>query len=157
MKKFILILLLTILLSNARAQVVTSCDGRYSAQATGQAEMLVKRDGKEIGVVKIDHSIDGGVFSLDEKSFVVYGLPNKIDLRSPQATFLSIYILKPKLGMILKRTYGGGIYDIAIGSDRRSMLISSRFGFDVIDIKDMKIKSSDPGSEPQFSMQKCKD
>jgi len=56
----------------------------------------------------------------------------------------------------MERTYGGGIYDVAIGLDQNSVFISSRFGFDVVDIKNMKIKSSDPISEPQFSRQQCK-
>lgn len=157
MKKYVLFFLLAILLSDARAHVVRSCDGKYSAEATGRAEMLVEQGGKKLGIVKIDHDIDAGVFSLDGKSLVVYGMPNKIDLRSPQAEFLSIYLLKPKLHMIMERTYGGGIYDVAIGSDQNSVFISSRFGFDVVDIKNMKIKSSNPISEPQFSRQQCKD
>ncbi|MCU9956992.1 hypothetical protein OEJ37_26890 [Burkholderia sp. BKH01] len=156
MRKYISFILLVIFLSDARAQVVRSCDGRYSAQATGRAEMLVRRDGKKIGVTKIDHGIDAGAFSLDGKSLIVYGMPIKIDLRSPQAEFISIYSLRPKLRMIMKRTYGGGIYDAAIGSDQKSIFVSSRFGFDVVDIKDMKIESFDPVSEPRFSRQKCK-
>lgn len=156
MTKYIPLFLLVLLLSDARAQVVRSCDGRYSAQAAGRAEILVKRDGKKIGAAKIDHSIDAGVFSLDGRGLVVYGMPNKIDLRSPQAEFLSIYILNPKLHVIMKRTYGGRIYDAAIGFDQNSILVSSRFGYDVIDIKNMKIESFDPVSEPQFSRQKCK-
>ncbi|UVE69135.1 hypothetical protein L2Y90_20500 [Burkholderia pyrrocinia] len=156
MKKQVLFFLLTILLSVARAQVVRSCDGRYSAEVADRAEMIIKRDGRKIGVVKIDHNIDSGVFSLDERSFVVYGMPSKIDHRSPQAEFISIYLLKPKLRMIMKRTYGGGVYDVAIGSDQKSIFVSSRFGFDVIDIRDMKIKSYDPISEPKFSRQQCK-
>ncbi|MGY4728480.1 hypothetical protein [Burkholderia pyrrocinia] len=156
MKKHILFFLLTIFLSVARAQVVRSCDGRYSAEAAGRTEMLIKRDGKKMGMVKIDHDIDAGVFSLDERSLVVYGMPSKIDLRSPQAEFLSIYLLRPKLRMIMKRTYGGGVYDVAIGSDQKSIFVSSRFGFDVIDIRDMKIKSYDPISEPSFPRQQCR-
>ncbi|WP_141685011.1 MULTISPECIES: hypothetical protein [Burkholderia cepacia complex] len=156
MKKHILFFLLTILLSVARAQVVRSCDGRYSAEAADRAEMLIKRNGKKVGIVEINHDIDAGVFSLDERIFVVYGMPRKIDHRSPQAEFLSIYLLKPKLRMIMKRTYGGGVYDVAIGSDQKSIFVSSRFGFDVMDIMNMKIKSYDPVSEPKFSRQQCK-
>ncbi|WP_157025650.1 hypothetical protein [Paraburkholderia heleia] len=156
MKKYFLLFLLGIFLSNARAQVVRSCDGRYSARATGRAEMLVEMDGKKLGVVKIDHGIDAGVFSLDGRSLVVYGVPNKIDFRGPQSEFLSIYLLRPKLNMIMERTYGGGIYDVAISSDQNSAFISSRFGFDIVDIKKLKIKSFDPISEPHFSRQQCK-
>ncbi|WP_124605697.1 hypothetical protein [Burkholderia sp. Bp9142] len=156
MRKCVAFILFALLLSDACAKVVRSCDGRYSAQILGPSELVVKRGGRKVGIVKIDHHIEGGAFSLDGRSLIVYGMPNKVDLRGPQATFISIYILKPTLRAIMKRTYGGGIYDVAIGSDQKSIFVSSRFGFDVIDIRNMKISSFDPISEPQFSRQKCK-
>ncbi|MDS0794254.1 hypothetical protein NUV26_19000 [Burkholderia pseudomultivorans] len=119
--------------------------------------MLVERNGKKIGLIEIDHGIDAGVFSADGKSLVVYGLPKKIDLRSPQAEFLSIYRLRPRLHRIMKMTYGGAIYDVAIGSDQNLVFISNRFGFDVVNIKSRETKSFDPISEPEFSRQRCKD
>ncbi|WP_124585375.1 hypothetical protein [Burkholderia contaminans] len=107
-------------------------------------------------MVKINHHIDGGVFSLDGRSLVVYGMPNKIDLRDPQAQFVTVYDLNPNLRMIFRRTYGGGVYEVAIGSGKKTIFVSSRFGFSVVDIRNIKIKSYDPISEPRFSRQKCK-
>ncbi|WP_155634168.1 hypothetical protein [Burkholderia territorii] len=156
MKKYIIFSLLMIFLSDASAKIIRSCDGRYSAQAIGRAEMIIKRDGKSAGRVKINHDVYAGDFSLDGRSFVVYGMPNKIDFNGPQAEFVSVYILRPKLHVILRRTYGGGIYDVAIGSDQKTILVSSRFGFDVIDIDSGGVKSYDPISRPKFSRQKCK-
>ncbi|SAL15792.1 hypothetical protein AWB66_00614 [Caballeronia telluris] len=57
--------------------------------------------------------------------------------------------------MIMEKTYGGGIYEAAFGSESNLIFISSRFGFDIIDTKKMNIKSFDPVSEPQFSRQQC--
>lgn len=48
------------------------------------------------------------------------------------------------------------MYDVAVGTDSNLIFVSSRFGFDIVNIKTMKIKSFDPLSEPQFSKQQCK-
>jgi hypothetical protein len=95
------------------------------------------------------------VFASNGERLVVYGMPDKVDLRSPQAVFLSIYTLNPRPRMIMEKTYGGGIYEAAFGSESNLIFISSRFGFDIIDTKKMNIKSFDPVSEPQFSRQQC--
>ncbi|MBN3833855.1 hypothetical protein [Burkholderia sp. Ac-20344] len=102
-----------------------------------------------IGAVKINHHINGGVFSLDGRSLVVYGIPNKIDLRDPRAQFASVYDLNPSLRMIFRGAYGGGIYEVAIGSGKK-IFVSSRFEFGFVDIGNIKIKSYDPISEPRF-------
>jgi hypothetical protein len=151
-----LIFPLIIFMSDARSTMVVSCDGRYSAQIFGRSDLLVKRDGRRIGVAKVNHHINGGVFSLDGRSLVIYGMPDKIDLRSPQAQFVSVYDLNPRLRMIVRKMYGGGVYEVEIGYGNKEIFVSSRFGFDVMDIKNMKIKSYDLFSEPQFSRQKCK-
>ncbi|WP_155755001.1 hypothetical protein [Burkholderia pseudomultivorans] len=157
MKTYLIFFLSSFLLADVRAQTVRSCDGMYSAKGAGRTGMLVERNGEKIGMVEIDHGIDAGVFSVDGKSLVVYGLSKKIDLRSPQAEFLSIYRLRPRLHRIMKMTYGGAIYDVAIGSDQNLVFISNRFGFDVVNIKSRETKSFDPISEPEFSRQRCKD
>jgi hypothetical protein len=154
-KKYFLLVLLMIFVAGARAQVVNSCDGSYSVKVVARNVMVIEHAGKKIGSSKIDHGISGGVFDSADELLVVYGLPNKVDLRSPQAEYLSIYIMKPKLHMIMKRTYGGGVYDVAIGTDPDLVFVSSRFGFDIVNVKTMKIKSFDPMSEPQFSKQQC--
>ncbi|WNC89831.1 PAAR domain-containing protein [Paraburkholderia sp. FT54] len=149
------LILFAISLASAHAQVVNSCDGAYSAKVIGRGEIFVGRAGKNIGVAKINHDVAGGVFDLAGRLLVVYGVPNRVDLRSPQAEFLSIYTLKPKLRLIMRRTYGGGIYDAAIGFNQNLIFVSNRFGFDIVDIKTMEIKSFDPLSEPPFSRQQC--
>jgi hypothetical protein len=155
MKKYILLSLLLIFLSGARAQAVSSCDGRYSAKIVGRSEMLIEHAERKIGLVKIDHGIAGGVFDSAGELLVVYGIPNKIDLRSPQAEYLSIYRTRPMPHLLMKRTYGGGVYSVAIGTDPNLIFVSSRFGFDIFNIKTMEIKSFDPASEPPFSRQQC--
>lgn len=108
MKKYFLLFLLIVFLADARAQLVNSCDGHYSAKIVARNEMVIEHAGRKIGAGKIDHSIAGGVFDSAGELLVVYGLPNKVDLRSPQDEYLSIYLMKPRLHKIMKRTYGGG-------------------------------------------------
>lgn len=156
MKRYFLLFLLVIFLSDARAQVINSCDGGYSAMVVGRGSILVEHAGKKIGSIRAEHGIAGGAFDSDGALLVVYGLPNKVDPRSPQAEYLTVYLTRPRLHEILKRTYGGGVYEVAIGTDPDLLFVSSRFGFEIVNIKTKKIKSFDPLSEPKFSRQQCK-
>jgi hypothetical protein len=155
MKKYSLLSLLLIFLSDARAQAVRSCDESYSAKIVENSEIFVEHAESRIGLAKINHGISGGVFDSSGKLLIVYGTPNNVDLRSPQAEYLSIYEIRPTLRPLIKRTYGGGIYDVAIGTNSDLIFLSSRFGFDILNIKTMKINSFDPMSEPPFSRQQC--
>jgi hypothetical protein len=138
---------------------VKSCDGQVTAQiaASHPGTMLIKRGGKRLSEIKIDHDIIGGVFDSRNYLLVVYGMPNKINLRSPQAEFLSIYLLKPKTHIVMERTYGGGIYEVAVSVGANSIFVSSKYGLDIIDLESGEIKSSDPLSEPKFSKRQCED
>ncbi|WP_321948994.1 hypothetical protein [Paraburkholderia sp. J10-1] len=156
MKKYLILSLLMAFLVNAHAQIVKSCDGNYSAKIVSKNEIVIEHAGREVGSSKINHSIAGGVFDSRSELLVVYGLPNKVDLQSPQAEYLSIYLMRPVLHKIMKRKYGGGVYDAAIGINPDLILVSSRFGFDIVNIKTMETKSFDPSSEPQFPRQRCK-
>lgn len=56
-------------------------------------EMAVLRGGRHVGAMKIDHSIDGGVFSLDDYVLIIFGLPFAMDRRFPQVSYPSIYLI----------------------------------------------------------------
>jgi hypothetical protein len=79
-----------------------------------------------------------------------------VDLRSHQAEYLSIYDIRPTPRLLIKRTYGGGVYDVAVETNSDLIFVSSRFGFYIFNAKTMKIKSFDPMSEPPFSRRQCK-
>lgn len=55
--------------------------------------MAVLRGGRHVGAMKIDHSIDGGVFSLDDSVLIIFGLPFAMDRRFPQVSYPSIYLI----------------------------------------------------------------
>lgn len=154
MKNYFLLFSLLAFLKHAHARDIRSCDRNYSARIAARSEILIEHAGRKMGVAKINHGIAGGIFDLTGELLVVYGIPDKVDLRSPQAEYLSIYLMKPRPHVIMRRTYGG-VYDVAIGDDPNLILVSSRFGFDIVNIKTMKIKSFDPMLEPPFSRQQC--
>lgn len=143
---------------NAKAGIVKSCDGQTTARVVASRPefMAVDREREKLGTVKIDHDIVGGVFDSTDKLLIVYGLPNKVDLKNPQAQYLSIYIATPHPRFVMKRTYGGGIYEVAIGVDPNLILVVGRFGFEVINVKTKKVEIFDPLSEPKFLSQRCK-
>lgn len=118
--------------------------------------LTLERAGKKRGSVKIDHDSVGGVFDSTSELLIVYGLAAKLDQRSPQSEILSIFVTKGKPRRLLRKTYGGGIYEVKVGYDPRFIFVASRFGFDIIDTRTMKIKSFDPLSEPDFQRQHCK-
>jgi hypothetical protein len=151
------VLVALFLAGGARADVVKSCDGQLTAEIGGshRGTILIKHGAEKLGVVKIDHDIVGGLFDLKNNLLVVHGMPNKINQKSPQAEFLSIYRLKPRPRMVMERTYGGGIYEIAVSADDSSIFVASRYGFDIINLRSGKIESSDPLSEPKFLKQQC--
>lgn len=157
MRYFISIFVALILTANSRAETVMSCDRRYTAfiDMPHRWSLAIKRTGAERRITNIDHDIIGGSFDLKNKLLAVHGIPNKIDVVNAQTEYLSIYTIKPKPQLIIKRTYGGGIYEISFDTDGNFLFVADRFGFDIINIKTRKVKNLDPASEPPFSRQRC--
>ncbi|MDR5794898.1 hypothetical protein QCE49_16105 [Caballeronia sp. LZ008] len=144
-------------MNNTHAAVIDSCDGQLSASiAEGNPrELIINADGRRLGAARIDHDAVDGKFNAKKTLLVVFGLPIKTDLRNPQAQLLSIYALRPRLHLVLKRTFGGGIFDVAFARDGRSLYISSRFGYEIIDTETRQIETFDVESEPVLSREQC--
>ncbi|WP_143037262.1 hypothetical protein [Paraburkholderia tuberum] len=155
MKKYLFLFFLMIFLGNACAAVVSSCDGNYLAMDDVRGQVTIKHDGRNIGLAKIDHAIRGGVFSLDGSMLVVFGLPTKIDANYPQVTHLSIFSVKPKMQLIEREVYGGGVYDAAFSVDKNFIVVENQFGVDVINLRKKKAQSFDAAYIPQFKTQQC--
>ncbi len=154
-KKYLFLFFLMIFLGNACAAVVSSCDGNYLAMDDVRGQVTIKHDGRNIGLAKIDHAIRGGVFSLDGSMLVVFGLPTKIDANYPQVTHLSIFSVKPKMQLIEREVYGGGVYDAAFSVDKNFIVVENQFGVDVINLRKKKAQSFDAAYIPQFKTQQC--
>jgi len=144
-------------LSNARADAIQSCDGELLAHVDDSRPGVVifEKKGQEIGSAGIDHDIVGGEFNLENSLLVVYGAPKKLDLTAPQGEYLSVYSILPHPHMIMKKSFGGGIYDVAFGVGGKSIYVASRFGFEITDAKKNLWKYFDPLSEPNFERQRC--
>ncbi|MGZ2747637.1 hypothetical protein [Burkholderia stagnalis] len=153
--KISLLSLLIICCGFARAEIVTSCDGGYVAKIGDRHEMVVSRRGQRVATMKVDHHIDGGVFSLDDSVLVVFGLPFRVDPRFPQVAHLSIYFIGKNIRLIEKEVYGGGVYDAAFSKDRKSIVVNSQFGVDVIDVERRQVHTFDAAHIPKFELQKC--
>ena len=50
--------------------VIKSCDSTYSVKS-GRESIVVEHAGEVVGAAKIDHDMEGGVFSMDNSLIVV--------------------------------------------------------------------------------------
>ena len=148
-------LAMLVLTKAATAEVVIkSCNSMYSVKS-GRESIVVERAGKVVGGAKIDHDIEGGVFSMDDSLIVVYGLPKKISKRYPQTTSLSVYKILPHPMIILKETYGGGVYDVVFSENQEFVVVANKFGVDVLSIVDKKSTSFGVDYVPKFRTRRC--
>ncbi|WP_250452825.1 hypothetical protein [Caballeronia sp. ATUFL_M2_KS44] len=155
MNKILVSFLLWIFVGGAKAEIVISCDGKYSAKVGDHGSMVIKRSKRIVGSIPLDHAIDGGTFSLDNSYVVVFGLPNEAHVRYAQATQLSLYSVRPRISLVKKSVYGGGVYSAAFDGSQRFIVVENQFGVDVINIKRKSTRSFDAAYVPQFRMQRC--
>lgn len=156
MKRYLLILIFFIF-SQVKADVtIKSCDGEYNARIVRQGTMLVERGNSIIASMKIDHDISGGSFSLDHSLLVVYGLPNKIDIRYPQTIHLSLYSINAQSHTVLmNEVYGGGVYGTSFSTDQHFISVDTQSGIDVLNLKTKTNKLYDPSHVLDFPTQHC--
>ncbi|WP_338340233.1 hypothetical protein [Burkholderia vietnamiensis] len=150
------IFLIAAILFSARATagaVVESCDSLFSAK-NSRGSLIIERAGKVVGVSKIDHEIDGGAFSDDDSLLIIYGLPKNISRRGPQRTLLSVFRVR-RASRFIKEEYGGRVYSVSFGIDRRMVVVDSGFGVDVIDLVKRTSTFYDQGYTPNFALRKC--
>jgi hypothetical protein len=134
--------------------VVKSCDATFSAASNNHGSMIIENNGKITGKVRLDHDIDGGVFSLDDSLLVVYGLPKRVSRKYPQATRLSVYKVSPRPTLVMNEMYGGGVYDALFSDNQKFVVVENQYGVDVLDLIRRKSKSFDSTYAP-YSTQKC--
>ncbi|AJX14348.1 hypothetical protein [Burkholderia ubonensis] len=155
MSRYIFVIAILLWVGSAAAEIeVKSCDNMFSAKSS-HGSIVVERAGKVVGTAKIDHDIDGGVFSLDDSLMIVYGVPKKISRQYPQRTILSVYRIFPHPAVIMSEVYGGGVYDASFSDSQKFVVVDNQFGIDVLDVIHKKSKSFDSAYNPDFSTQKC--
>lgn len=142
-------------LAHAQAEVIVSCDRAVSARIEKSGVLVFERDGGTTAAAKIDHDIVGGAFSVDKAMLAVYGVPNKIDAKYPQAMRLSLYALERRARRVMRRMYGAAVYEVAFDLEPSRLVVNSRFGIDVIDVKTKKVESFDASSNLQPPVQHC--
>lgn len=155
MRRYVFAVAILLWACKAIAEVeIKSCDSVYSAKYR-QGSLVIERLGKPIGSKKIDHVINGGIFSRDDSLIVVYGMPRKVSRRNPQKTLLSVYRIIPNPTLIISEVYGAGIYDAKFEENQKFVVVEYRFGVDVIDLATKKSSSFDPTYTPNFPTQRC--
>ncbi|WP_250452826.1 hypothetical protein [Caballeronia sp. ATUFL_M2_KS44] len=134
----------------AKAEMVSSCHGKYSAKIGEHGSMAVEQSGKVIGSIMLDHAIDGGTFSLDDSYLIVFGLPREANVRYAQVTHISLYSLRPRFRLIVKSRYGGGVYIASFDSGQKVTVVENQVGVNVINIKTKDTQSFEAAFVPQL-------
>lgn len=133
--------------------LIKSCDAVFSAKSVN-GSIVIKREGKIVGMSKIDHEVDGGVFSMDDSLLMVYGFPKNVSGKNPQRTILSIFKV-PRATLVGKEEYESRIYEVSFSDNQQIAVVDSRFGIDVIDLIKKKSTFYDPAYTPDFETQRC--
>ena len=155
LKKYIVALLLSVVsLSSMAESSITSCDGSYIANFGKNGIVKLRRNGVKTNNFIVDHDISGGGFSPGSLFLALYRLPKNIDEKSPQANIISVYSVDP-LVLLVKKNYGSGVYGAEFSVDNKFVVVTSRFGVDVIDLKKMESHFFDPAYTPDFALQQC--
>lgn len=137
------------------SDLIKSCDGEFTAALKTKTTVLIKSKGKPVGYAKIDHQLDGGVFSLDNSFFVAYGIPNVVDRRYPQVRKLTIYSIKKSPAIVFMDVYGGGIFSAKFSADGENLVVDHRYGTSIIDVKMRKLRNFDLSREVTVPLQEC--
>lgn len=153
-RNLIWVLLLSCGIAHA-ADAVVSCDETYRVDASVPGLVAITgKDGKSAST-KIGHHVDGGSFSHDDAYLVLYGIPMKSDPQSPQVDLLTLYKLGGQQRAIAHRTYGAGIYSADFSADGKFLVITTRLGVDILNVKNKTFKSRDAAYTPEFPLQTC--
>jgi hypothetical protein len=137
------------------ADAVVSCDDAYRAEVSKPGLLkITAKDGKSASA-KIGHEVDGGSFSPDDTYLVLYGMPMKANAQYPQTHYLTLYKLDGERKVVVRQTYGAGIYSADFSADGKFIAISTRFGVDILNLKNMTFESHDPTYTPEFPLQVC--
>lgn len=135
MRQLLIIFLFTFLPELATAGItIKSCDGTYTAKVDVLGTLVIQRDTRKVNLIKINHDVSGGVFSLDNSLVIVYGLPNKIDPAYPQVTHLSLCAVGEHRRALVKAVYGGDVYGVTFSTSQRFASVENQFGVDILNV-----------------------
>jgi hypothetical protein len=140
----VLFLILIFHSSAENPTIARSCDGAFTLIAFSdfQAEIRFQAEGRK-ELLSVDHYATAGAISNDGATFVVYGLPRKIDRRNPQATAITFF-KRTANGMLIHRVIsGGGIYQIGFDVKKDKVFLEYQHGVLMFDFKTKTLSLSD--------------
>jgi hypothetical protein len=151
------LLLIALLLLNASLSYseILSCDGNSRIEPRAHGSAIIVSKAKQLTVKSLGHEVTGGGFSGDGAYAALYGSPLKIDLRSPQATILTIYKIKDSPKKLITASYGSGIYSAKFSKDSKFIVIDTASGLDIINIESGKHDFHDVGYESDIPLFEC--
>ncbi|MDN7929662.1 hypothetical protein QZM52_00015 [Burkholderia metallica] len=154
MRQYIFAIFAIMLTAKAKSEnQIKSCDAVFAAKSS-HGSIVIERAGKVVGAAKIDHEVEGGVFSMDDSLLIVYGFPKDLNIESPQGTVLS-FLTIPRATLVGRKEYGSRVYDVSFSDNQRVAVVDSRYGIDVIDLIKGDSKFYDPIYIPDFATQRC--
>jgi hypothetical protein len=107
--------------------------------------------------IYLGHDLNGGVIDPVTSTFVVYGLPRHTKLENPQLMTVSIFknFNQPKI--FKKINLGGGIYATFFSKDHKFIVINTRFGHVIVDIKNKKMTALPLVGSAKMELIECGD
>jgi hypothetical protein len=135
---------------------IISCDRQFSLKSGSPGELIVERGKSRRIKIRLNHEIYGGAIDTATSMFVVYGSPYDLNNDNPQLMMVSIYksLSKPKLFM--RRKLGGGIYSANFSGDHKFIIVNTRFGDFVANIKNRKTELLAPSEPAAIKLAHCK-
>jgi hypothetical protein len=135
---------------------ISSCDNRFIIFHRDNYGITLKGKRKS-SKIYLGHDLNGGSIDPVASMFVVYGLPKNINLDSPQVMPVSIFKNFNRPRIVKKINLGGGIYAASFSKNHRLIVINTRFGDVIFDIKKEKITALPLGEFAKIPLIECKD
>ena len=135
---------------------ISSCDNRFIISYQDDYKIMFKSKQK-LSKMYLGHDLNGGAIDPVTSMFVVYGLPRNVSLDNPQLMTVSIYKSLSQPRIVKKINLGGGIYAEFFSKDHRFIVINTRFGDMIVDIRTKKMTELPLGESAKMELIECRD
>jgi hypothetical protein len=134
---------------------ISSCDHLFTISNVNNYNIRLKSS-KKVYEVYLGHDLNGGSIDPVASMFVVYGLPKNINLDNPQLMTVSVYTNLTRPIIVERINLAGGIYAASFSKDHRFIIINTRFGDVIFDIKRKKTTALSLAAPTKIELTECK-
>lgn len=124
------------------ASVVSACDHTYSITGLKSGNARITNHGHS-SIIKLGHSVIGGMVDEKHLQFVVYGVPKITDNMYPQTTIISIFKYANSPRRVRREAVGGGVFNASFSVDGKLAVVGYKYGTLIIDIERNKSHLTD--------------